>query len=128
MIKTKNVYKKAPLVQLGEFLSNFIESNSWPGLQCGVNQREFEKFKISVEKAFLNNSWFSPKMIHLSLESWSKNLTQDNIEKWVSKYEISKTIDKNVLIICAGNLPLVGLHDVICCVLLNLNTQVKPVS
>jgi hypothetical protein len=125
MIKTKNVYKKAPLVQLGEFLSNFIESNSWPGLQCGVNQTEFEKFQISVEKAFLNNSWFSPKMIHLSLESWSKNLTQDNIEKWVSKYEISKTIDKNVLIICAGNLPLVGLHDVICCVLLNLNTQVK---
>ena len=34
-------------------------------------------------------------------------------------------INKNVLIICAGNLPLVGLHDIICCISLDLNTQIK---
>ena len=121
MVKPKNVYKKASLVQLGKFLMNFLDSDSWSGL----DEKDFKKFQLSIEKAHFNNAWFSKEMIRLSLESWAKNLTEDNIDKWISKYDIPNTIDKNVLIICAGNLPLVGLHDVICCVLLNLNTQVR---
>ena len=125
MVKPKNVYKKASLIQLGKFLRSFLDSDSWPGYQCGVDQREFDIFQLSIEKAQLNNAWFSIKMIRLSLESWATNLSEDNIDKWISKYEIPNSINKNVLIICAGNLPLVGLHDIVCCILLNLNTQVK---
>ena len=125
MIKPINVYKKAPIVQLGKFLMNFLDSDSWPGFQSGLDETDFEKFQSSIEKAHLNNAWFSKEMISLSIESWAKNLSEDNIEKWINKYDIPNKIDKNVLIICAGNLPLVGLHDIICCVLFNLNTQVK---
>jgi hypothetical protein len=120
MIKPKNVYKKASLVQFGKFLRSFLDSDSWPGFQSGVDQREFDNFQLSIEKAHLNNAWFSLKMIRLSLESWANNLTDDNIQKWISKYDIPKSINKNVLIICAGNLPLVGFHDIVCCILLDL--------
>jgi hypothetical protein len=125
MIKPKNVYKKASLVQFGKFLRSFLDSDSWPGFQSGVDQREFDNFKSSTEKAESNNAWFSRKMIRLSMESWTKNLSEENIDKWMSKYDIPSTINKNVLIICAGNLPLVGFHDIVCCILLNINTQVK---
>lgn len=125
MIKPKNVYKKASLIQFGKFLRSFLDSDSWPGFQSGVDQNEFDNFKLSTEKAELSNAWFSRKMIRLSMESWAKNLNEDNIDKWMSKYEIPSSIDKNVLIICAGNLPMVGFHDIVCCILLNLNAQVK---
>lgn len=125
MIKPKNVYKKASLIQFGKFLRSFLDSDSWPGFQSGVDQREFDNFKSSTEKAESNNPWFSRKMIRLSMESWAKNLSEDNIDKWMSKYDVPSSINKNVLIICAGNLPLVGFHDIVCCILLNINTQVK---
>ena len=125
MTKPKNVYKKASLIQFGKFLRSFLDSDSWPGFQSGVDQIEFDNFQLSVEKAESNNAWFSIKMIRLSLESWAKNLSEDHIDKWLSKYEIPTFINKNILIICAGNLPLVGFHDIVCCILLNLNTQVK---
>jgi hypothetical protein len=125
MIKPKNVYKKASLVQFGKFLRSFLDSDSWPGFQSGVDQREFDNFKSSTEKAESNNAWFSRKMIRLSMESWAKNLSEDNIDKWMSKYDVPSSINKNVLIICAGNLPLVGFHDIVCCILLNINAQVK---
>ena len=125
MIKTKNVYKKASLIQFGKFIRSFLDSDSWPGFQSGVDQREFDNFKSSTEKAESNNAWFSRKMIRLSMESWAKNLSEDNIDKLMSKYDVPSSINKNVLIICAGNLPLVGFHDIVCCILLNINTQVK---
>ena len=43
-------------------------------------------------------------MINNSLENWSNNLTEDNIDKWLSKYKTPTNINKNVLVICAGNL------------------------
>ena len=71
MVKPKNVYKKASLIQLGKFLRSFLDSDSWPGYQYGVDQREFDNFQLFIEKAQLNNAWFSRKMICLSLESLS---------------------------------------------------------
>ena len=98
MVKPKNVYKKASLTQLGKFLRSFLDSDSWPGFQSGLDQREFDNFQLSIEKAQLNNAWFSRKMIRLSLESWAKNLSEDNIDKWISKYEIPTSINKSFLI------------------------------
>ena len=60
MVKPKNVYKKASLIQLGKFLRSFLDSDSWPGYQCGVDQREFDIFQLSIE--FIGNhpkpKWF----------------------------------------------------------------------
>ena len=51
MVKPKNVYKKASLIQLGKFLRSFLDSDSWPGYQCGVDQREFDQFPIIYRKS-----------------------------------------------------------------------------
>ncbi|MFL2564179.1 MAG: hypothetical protein ACJ0QN_00100, partial [Parvicellaceae bacterium] len=125
MEKGKNVYQKESLLQLGRFLNYGLKFNSWPGYKCGISENEFNYFKASIKKASQKNLWFTEEMINNSLENWSNNLNEDNIDVWLSKYKIPTNINKNVLVICAGNLPLVGLHDVLCCIVLGLNVQVK---
>ena len=125
MEKGKNVYQKDSLLQLGLFLNYGLKFKSLPGYKCGISENEFNYFKASIKKASQKNLWFTEEMINNSLENLSNNLNEDNIDVWLSKYKIPTNTNKNVLVICAGNLPLVGLHDVLCCIVLGLNVQVK---
>ena len=125
MEKIKNVYQKESLIQLGSFLNYGAQFSSWPGYKCGISENEFKYFKSTIKKASRENLWFSEEMINNSLINWANNLTENNLNQWLIKYKFPSKNNKNVLIICAGNLPLVGLHDVICCLLLGLNVQLK---
>ena len=124
MEKIKNVYQKEIFIQLGKFFSFVVKSKSWPGYVCGVSEDEFDNFNSVIQKAILKNQWFTKEMIHFSLKNWSINLTDENISKWLSRYNLIKK-NKNVLIICAGNLPIVGFHDLLCCLLLGYDVQIK---
>ena len=95
MEKVKNVYQKESLLQLGLFLDFGLKFNSWPGYKCGVSENEFFYFKKSIKKASQENLWFNDEMINNSLENWSNNLTEDNIDKWLSNYKIPSNINKN---------------------------------
>ena len=54
-------------------------------------------FKKSIKK--LKNLWFTEEMINNSLENWSNNLTEGNIDKWLSNYKITTNI-KNLSYMC----------------------------
>ena len=123
--KSKKRLSKRIFITIRIILNFGLKFNSWPGYKCGVSENEFFYFKKSIKKASQENLWFNDEMINNSLENWSNNLTEDNIDKWLSNYKIPSNINKNVLIICAGNLPLVGLHDILCCIVLGLKVQVK---
>ena len=68
------------------------------------------------EKIYHHNPWFTEEFVKFSLSEWSKQLTEENLKNWLKKYEIpDKTNDKIRLgLIMAGNIPLVGFHDLIC--------------
>ena len=95
-------------VKLGEFLQN-------------CSNQELPKF----EEAYHHNHWFTPENVKLSLQSWAGLLTKYNLEKWLSEYEIKEKIPKNIAIIMAGNIPLVGFHDLLCVILSGNNAIVK---
>ncbi len=44
-------------------------------------------------------------------ESWSNALTEDNIKQWISNENLGNNDSKEVAVIMAGNIPLVGFHD-----------------
>ena len=52
-------------------------------------------------------------------------LTAENISQWVSPYTIGKTPQKTIGLILAGNIPLVGLHDVLCVLVCGHNANIK---
>ena len=80
-------------------------------------------FRCSQENAF-----FTEDSIRLALATWADALTESELEEWVAAYPIPEQNDQVVGIVAAGNIPLVGLHDVLCVLLAGYRLQVKPSS
>ena len=64
------------------------------------------------DHAFNANSWFTRSETARALNSWSSILTADNLTRWTDLYPIPAVpLLRNILVITAGNIPLVGFHD-----------------
>ncbi len=71
------------------------------------------------------NAWFSGQSVQTALKSLVEILNRDNLEKWAEKYNIETSRSKQVGIIMAGNIPLVGFHDLLCALISGHVAQVK---
>lgn len=65
------------------------------------------------ERASKMNGWFTPEFIDLAIQHITEQfLDDDKLAAWIRHYHIDDTISpKNVGIVMAGNIPLVGFHD-----------------
>ena len=59
------------------------------------------------------NAWFTPANVKKAVTSIGHMLNSADLETWLSKYN-PKSSGKKVGLILAGNIPLVGFHDVLC--------------
>lgn len=83
----------------------------------------YQHFKIQSQQ---NNAWFTPQNINYALTQYGNLITKNNIENWLTKYKISKLPKpKNIGLVLAGNIPLVGFHDILCCLILGHSITVK---
>lgn len=123
---TQNTNIKA-FVKLGEFLGIYcksIENDTFTEL---ADQKWFEKLNKTIETAFHHNGWFTKENLIFALTEWSKGLSEENLSKWLKPYDISKNSTKNVALILAGNIPMVGFHDLLA-VLITGNKAVVKLS
>ena len=103
-------------------------SSAWPGYESGVTEEEFAELNRIIETHVHHNGWFTENNIRRALFAWSEELTAARIGEWLARYAKNESAStKKVGIICAGNLPLVGLHDVLS-VLLSGHTAVVKLS
>lgn len=65
-----------------------------------------------ITQASFSNSWFTPASIQLAAANWADALSLENIHTWLDQETYTGT-PKKVGIIMAGNIPLVGLHDLL---------------
>jgi len=96
--------------QLGALLREFLKNENTKD----EGNLAIEKIKEAVNKAFINNAWFTPGNIKSAIEAWANLLTENNLENWLSHYPAGKLENGNpqvVGIIMAGNIPMVGFHD-----------------
>jgi len=80
-----------------------------------------------INLAYKRNQWFVPDFVIKALSGISYLLEEDNLEKWISNYQLNNNIKKDIGIIMAGNIPLVGFHDLIT-VLLSGNRAIIKLS
>jgi hypothetical protein len=76
-----------------------------------------DNWQATKQKASYQNSWFTPEFIELATRNIAHSFLQTNaLTAWAQQYNIpaSNTAPKNVGIIMAGNIPLVGFHDFLC--------------
>ncbi|MGI5913109.1 MAG: acyl-CoA reductase [Bacteroidales bacterium] len=79
--------------------------------RCIKNNYNGELLAI-VEQSHFKNGWFTPDNVRRSISSIAGTLTMENLYKWMSVYPIVETTRvKNIGVIMAGNIPLVGFHD-----------------
>lgn len=74
--------------------------------------------------AKVKNPWFVTEYVDLALLNWSKSLSEEQLNEWLSIYSFNKN-PKKVAIVMAGNIPLVGFHDFLSVVLSGNIAMVK---
>ncbi|MEO5947310.1 MAG: acyl-CoA reductase, partial [Chitinophagaceae bacterium] len=69
------------------------------------------------QSAFLNNNWFTGDFVDLAFRQISTQyLKKEKLENWAGNYDTRDNFSgKRIGVVMAGNIPLVGLHDLICC-------------
>jgi Acyl-CoA reductase (LuxC) len=91
----------AALVQLGETL-----------------KKPSAALEAVIQKSYLENKWFSVENQQKSIAAITEHfLSEKKIRAWLAQYPALQSLvsdKKTVAIVMAGNIPLVGLHDLIC--------------
>ena len=67
-------------------------------------------------KAYTENGWFIPEFIDLAIQQIaSQYLQKDKLSSWAKKYNLPAAVNtpKTIGLIMAGNIPLVGFHDLL---------------
>ena len=72
------------------------------------------EFDALLKKVYQSNGWFEPLQVKKALSSWSHALDKESIQNWLQKDYFSATQAQTIGLIVAGNIPLVGLHDLLC--------------
>lgn len=85
---------------------------------------ELEHF---IERSIQHNAWFTTSSVKQAIDGIVEMLEKEKLEKWTSNYSLKKNANNNVGIIMAGNIPLVGFHDMLS-VLISGNKMVAKLS
>lgn len=122
----KNIIKE--LVSLGEFLSQFSTEKPSRCPTITNNNIFFDGFINQLKLASKFNGWFTKENICFALKQWSELLKEKSLLKWLSNYPNSNNQPKTIALIMAGNIPLVGFHDFLACIVAGHNLVIKQSS
>lgn len=89
------------------------------------------QWTAAKERASRENGWFTPAFIELSANSIAQSwLTSSALQAWAQPYKIPDTLDQpnNIGIVMAGNIPLVGFHDLLAVFISGHRQTIKPSS
>ncbi len=144
--------RAAAFVQLGKVFVLFGSGAAWPGYSCGLNKEEYEAFDEVVRSAHYRNGWFTEDNVRHMLKGLSVMLDADRLRDWLNRYPVSngsspsateqptrlrseasageatnnqKHAPRTIGLILAGNVPLVGFHDLLCVLISGHRAHVK---
>lgn len=93
----------------------------------GANLRDPDNKEILaiIEEAGRHNPWFTTDNVTRSVEALANLLQPDKLRSWLAPYHFSGSVEKTVGLVFAGNLPLVGFHDLLAVLCAGFKAQVK---
>ena len=113
------------LVKLGEFLGQFAGPNSTKNSKIPNNELFYDGFQHQLQLSQQHNGWFTIDNLHFAINYWHGVLKYDALKSWLSSYHLDNAPSKIVAIVMAGNIPLVGFHDLITVLLVGHKVKVK---
>ena len=113
------------LDHLGIFLSQFTEPTPIQKEEVPQNEAFFEGFKHQIKLAGESNTWFTKDQLAFAFKGWSELLTTSALKKWMSSYLLENQEPKTIGLVMAGNIPMVGFHDLLSVLILGHKAVVK---
>jgi hypothetical protein len=109
--KTKIRFKGSKMMTLEDRIEAFA--------QLGNKITGLLKVEVDalIDRTRNENPWFTPESTSMALQGISKFLDKEVLTKWTSNYSLSDSSSKKVGVAMAGNIPMVGFHDLMCVLL-----------
>lgn len=120
--------KKKWFIELGRFLGQFSENETSKNPTVLYNDLFFDDFQNLITLSQSHNGWYTPENIYFALQSWAAALSEENLNQWLSAYHLNELKSKNIGLILAGNIPLVGFHDFLSALISGHNVLIKSSS
>jgi len=77
-----------------------------------------------IESTQNRNPWYTKENILKQFQALGQNLNEEKLQAWTAPYTVNET-NKVVGLVLAGNIPLVGFHDVLSTLILGFTAQIK---
>lgn len=119
--------RKSAIVQLGSTLESLANDRSWPGFGCGLTRDEYNELALVVDRHYITNGWFTRENVIKAFKSWAGALKAEHVDTWIAPYNLPEETSHSKIIgvICAGNIPLVGLHDLLSVLISGHSAKIK---
>ncbi|PCJ24245.1 MAG: acyl-CoA reductase [Flavobacteriales bacterium] len=114
-------------VQLGLFLKQFKTRVKEDSITA-INDNFYEEFYNLILRQKSLNGWFTEQNVISSLYEIGSSLSEKKLNEWISIYNTKNDTEKNIGVIMAGNIPLVGFHDMLCVLITGNIIQAKLAS
>lgn len=102
-----------------KLLSSLVQLGAWLREEAPLNE-EVKRLALA------QNGWFTPDSIDLALSALGGALTESGLRSWAQQYAFpEEESSSKVGLILAGNLPLVGWHDILCAVMSGRQVHAK---
>lgn len=117
----------AAVVQLGRVSGHLAAGDPWPGHASGLSEQEYTTFDDVVRSAVRRNGWFTEAQVRHALGGLARLLDPARLEAWIAAYPSlpAERHPATVGLVLAGNIPLVGFHDLLCVLLAGHRARVK---
>jgi hypothetical protein len=85
------------------------------------------RFASLIEILHLTNPWFTPGNVRRAVMAIGNSLTMEKLEQWISAYPglQEEREQETVGVVMAGNIPMVGFHDLLCVLLTGNRLKAK---
>jgi len=95
-------------------------------IALGEQLKNFQKPDIEelAYRTLSENPWFTLDNVTFAVKGLANYLEEGKLREWVSKYPECASA-KKIAVVMAGNIPMVGVHDLICVLICGHSLQVK---
>lgn len=94
-------------------------------VELGKRIKTFAPLQEAALKAEHKNPWFTAQFVEYALNAIAHEmLAEEKLTTWLRRYPMH-VVNKTIGLVFAGNLPLVGFHDFLCCYVAGAKMKIK---
>ena len=89
-----------------------------------LDDQPANEFQSLAENVRQENPWFTEANVRMAVNGVRKLLQSDGLRKWVANYDLAME-PKVIAVVMAGNIPMVGFHDLLCVLICGHSILIK---